>query len=485
MRPDPTPGQGEHPLEPGGRRPHSATPHGTSVSAQQPGGHTMGGMPGMAGDQEPGVMMVMHHEMARWVDLVVMGLGAWLLASPATLGYRSAALTWSDALSGALVIGFAALSLLRRSAWAPWATSLVGAWLLFAPLVFWAPEAAAYANDTLVGALLIAFGILIPHGIEMGGPQIPAGWSYNPSTWAQRVPIVALGLLGFLLARYMAAYQLGHISSAWDPFFGEGTMTILRSDVSRAFPVSDAGLGAAVYLLEMLMTVMGDARRWRTMPWMVAFFAILVVPLGVTSIVLVILQPLAVGTWCTACLVAAQAMLVMVPLTLDEVVAMGLFLYLSVRAGKSFWRTFWLGGNVPQGEEAKQARPVDSSAPAATVWGTTLPWTLLLSAALGGWLLLAPAVLGTEGVSRVADSDRLVGALVITAAMIALAEVARPVRFVNVLFGAWLMVAPWLLGGATLGASANDVIVGAVLIVLSLPRGHVQERYGSWDRFIR
>jgi hypothetical protein len=48
---------------------------------------------------------------------------------------------------------------------------------------------------------------------------------------------------------------------------------------------------------------------WRTMPWMVTFFFILVVLLGIKSIVLVILQPVAVGHWCTLCLVTALIML--------------------------------------------------------------------------------------------------------------------------------------------------------------------------------
>jgi hypothetical protein len=32
--------------------------------------------------------------------------------------------------------------------------------LLFAPLVFWSPTSAVYANDTLVGMLVIVFAIL-------------------------------------------------------------------------------------------------------------------------------------------------------------------------------------------------------------------------------------------------------------------------------------------------------------------------------------
>jgi hypothetical protein len=38
-------------------------------------------------------------------------------------------------------------------------------------------------------------------------------------------------------------------------------------------------------------------------------FGIQVIPLGVTSIVLVILQPLMVGTWCSLCLATAIFML--------------------------------------------------------------------------------------------------------------------------------------------------------------------------------
>jgi nucleoside-diphosphate-sugar epimerase/uncharacterized membrane protein len=437
-------------------------------------------------EKEPGAMMAKHHAMSLWVHPILMALGAWLIASPFTLGYRSMALVWSDVGSGALVIVLAALSLSKERAWASWANSFVGAWLLFAPLAFWAPTAGAYVNDTLVGALVIAFSVLIPHGMPMAGPDVPRGWTYNPSSWLQRSVVIALGLLGFLGARYMAAYQLGHIQTAWDPFFGNSTMRVLTSEVSRAWPVSDAGLGAMTYLLEVLMGLMGDKRRWRTMPWMVTFFGILVVPLGVTSIVLVILQPLSVGAWCSLCLATAVAMLVMIPLTLDEVVAMGQFLVQRHRAGKLFWRTFWLGGELPGA--AEETKPRDFGSPPnemlpAMVWGVTMPWTLVASAALGVWVMFAPAVFQSQAAS--ADSDRLVGALVVTFAVIAWAEVGRAIRFINVLFGAWLVASPWLLGGSTTGSTWSDVVVGVALTALSIPRGTVRQRYGDWDRYIR
>lgn len=473
------------------------------------------------GMKEPGVMMAEHHQMSLWVHPILMALGAWLMTSPITVGYRSVAMTWNDVASGAAIILLAVIATRRKGGWAGWANSFVGAWLIFAPLIFWAPTPAEYLNDTIVGALVIAFAVLIPHGMPMEGPEVPPGWTYNPSSWLQRAPVIALGFVGFLGARYMAAFQLGHLESAWDPFFTDGTVRVLTSDVSRAWPISDAGLGATTYMFEVLMGLMGDQRRWRTMPWMVTFFGILVLPLGITSIVLVIMQPLAVGEWCTLCLATAVAMLVMIPLTVDEVVAMGQFLVQSKRRGKPFWRTFWFGGNleieepVPAGkrewtcpmhpeivrdapgscpicgmalEQVEQGkRAVNFGSPAremfpAMVRGVSMNWKIVASAMLGVWLMFAPAVFGSSGAA--ADSDHLVGALIVTFAVIALAEVARPVRFINVMFGAWIAVSPWLLSGTTAGATWSDVLAGALLIYLSLSRGDTREHYGTWDRLV-
>jgi len=124
--------------------------------------------------------------------------------------------------------------------------------------------------------------------------------------------IVFLAMIGFFLSRYLAAFQLGHIVYPWDPFFGDSTRLVLTSDISKAFPVSDAGLGALSYLLDALAGLIGGSRRWRTMPWMVVLFGLFIIPPGVTSIVLVILQPVSIGAWCTLCLVASVVMLLMV-----------------------------------------------------------------------------------------------------------------------------------------------------------------------------
>jgi hypothetical protein len=433
-----------------------------------------------------------------WTNFTVMILGLWLISSPSTFGYTSAAMTWSDIISGVLLValgGISAMPTPRADFWGRWLACFVGVWLQFAPLLFWAPEAAAYLNNTLVGAWVIALTILVPmmpgmaHHMAMmkPGPELPPGWSYNPSSWPQRAPLVGLAVVGWFISRYLAARQLGHIEWPWDPFFGDGTEQVLFSDVAEAFPVSDAGLGAVAYTFEALMAFMGGTARWRTMPWMVLLFGILVVPLGVVHIVLVILMPVVVGEWCTLCLAAAGVMLVMIPLAVDEVVVMVQFMIQARREGKGLWRTFWVGDTIETAAETVDERTPDYGEPAwralpAATWGVSIPWTLGLSIAVGLWLMFSPAVWGSEGAA--ANSDYVVGALAITVAGIATAEVVRTTRFFNVLLGLWLLLAPWVLEGSTTGSALNNVIFGLVLVGLSIPRGKVLERYGTWDRYI-
>lgn len=429
---------------------------------------------------EHGPLMAWHVVAEHWVHIPVMSLGAWLLFSPVALAYRSPALAWSDMISGPLVILFAVLSM-RGWAWAPWANALVGLWVAFAPLVFWAPDPAAYANGTLVGVLIAAFSVIIPMRTEMPGPDIPPGWTYNPSTWPQRAPVIALATVSFFLSRYMASFQLGHIPAAWDPIFGRGTELVLLSEVSRAFPIPDAGLGAYTYLVELLAAVMGDARRWRTMPWMVAMFGIAVVPLGIVSVVLIMLQPVAVGAWCTICLITALFMLIMVAVSIDEVVAMIQFLVIGKRAGRSAWRLFWAGGTLPRPVEdiglARRAPP--SWTWREMFWGASFSWPLLASALLGAWVMAAPWVFGTAGPAFTFGS--VVGALAVVVAFVAWAELTRAARFLNVLIGLAIALAVWFLPDVSLAARVNDLVAGVLLAASSVPRGPIRDRYGSWD----
>jgi hypothetical protein len=431
-----------------------------------------------------------------WRDFANITLGVWLIASVFTFRHTETTSFWSDIFSGAAIAVLGILTLFPRFDLARWGLCAVGIWLLLAPLLFWTRSAAVYANDVLVGSLVIAFSVLIPmmpsrahhHVMMTPGPDIPPGWSYNPSDWIQRGPIIAMAFVGFFLSKYLAAYQLGHIAYPWDPFFGDGTRRVLDSDISRAWPVSDAGLGAVSYMIEALSGCMGGRNRWRTMPWMVVMFFMLVVPLGIVSIVLVMLQPIAVGAWCTLCLITAAAMLIMIAPAVDEVVAMGQFLAGARREGKPLWRTFWIGGTLdsykitPVAEPPSHVRRSLATQIVAAMDLDNVPANLPLSAALGVWLLAAPAVLASSGAA--ADNNYLIGALVVTWAVIAFGEVTRSIRLLNVLMGIWLVASAWALSGHSELARWNNAIVGGLLIALSVNRGQIKEQFGGWNRFL-
>jgi hypothetical protein len=431
------------------------------------------------------------HSRSIWVHYALMMLGIWLVFSHASFGYTSRALVASDILSGILLLLFALLSLNPKRLWAPWASAAVGVWLQFAPLLLWAPDAAAYLNNTLSGAFIIALAILIPGMpgeplFRQPGPELPPGWSYNPSSWWQRAPLIVLALAGWFISRYLAAFQLGYIDSVWDPIFGKGTEIVLTSEVSKAFPVSDAGLGATAYTFELLLAFLGARDRWRTNPSTVLVFGLLVVPLGITHLVLVTLMPVLVGAWCALCLLTAFLMLVMVPMALDEIVATCQFLRHKQAQGESLPKLLFKGGGLDSDEQDLRAPPLNAppqqSFP-AMFWGVNLPWNLVLATAIGCWIIAAPPFLEAEGAA--ANSNFLTGALIVTVAVVALGEVSRAVRFLNIPLAIWIIVAPWILSGETTPLILNNLAAGLVLILLSLRRGRIIERCGSWQPFIR
>jgi nucleoside-diphosphate-sugar epimerase/uncharacterized membrane protein len=452
------------------------------------------------------------HQRTLWCHFANVTLGLWLISSPFIFGmaqnwlqpgelinpngrgliYSDTWMTLSDVISGVLIIIFGLQSLSRDAGWARWAVAATGLWLLFAPLLFWTPNAAAYGNDTLIGALVIAFAVAIPSapGISpiarISGPDAPQGWDYSPSGWSNRIPIIFLAFVGLFISRYLAAFQLGHIEGAWDPLFGNGTERIITSSVSEAFPVSDAGLGAAVYVIEIVTGIIGDKRRWRTMPWLVLLFGILIVPLGGVSVFFIIIQPIVIGTWCTLCLVGALAMLLQIPYSLDEILATLQFLKARRKQGKPLWFLLLHGDTMTDGSADYSD---NFEAPAGSVIremlssGISMSWTLMVSALIGVFLMCTRLVFDTSGAA--ADSDHILGALIVTFTITAWGDVARPLRFINLGFGGWLIVAPSLISGYSTIAALASVLLGIALICLAFPLGRITSHMGAWDHIAR
>jgi len=179
-------------------------------------------------------------------------------------------------------------------------------------------------------------------------------WKYNPSSWSQRLPICALAAVAGLIATYMALYQWRVIGSVWDPVFGEQTSKVLDSDLSEKMRhwmlVPDAALGAVGYFSEALLGLAGSTRRWQFRPWLVILFGIDVIPLGIVSVILVVLQGTVVGFWCFPCLVTAAISVLLVYWAYDEVWSSLRFLkqvWDRTHDRTVLWRTFW-GGAPPE-----------------------------------------------------------------------------------------------------------------------------------------
>ena len=459
--------------------------------------------------QDPGELRDRHEELIhreharfRWTHFLNIAFGTWLLVQPPMIDVEQQGLAVIESVLGAALILFAALSLSVRMQWARGVCALIGMLVMAAPFVFWTPNPAAYLSDTLVGMLV--FGLSAGGRPEIGvspvaalaGPGIPPGWNYNPSTWRQRLPIIALALLGLYVSRWLAAYQMEQIPGVWEPFFAgsaddpqNGTEEIITSSVSEAFPVPDAALGGFVYALEIVTGIIGSRVRWRTMPWLVILFGILIAPLGIVSISFIIIQPIVIGTWSTLTLIGAAAMLIQIPYSLDELLASLQFLRRRAKAGRN-WVTVLFRGDTDEpvsgntGEEPRN----EFDAPAGEVLrdmlsgGVNLPWNLLLCAVIGIWLMFTRLTLGADG--TMAHADHLIGALVLTVVSVAAAEVARLARWALLPLGAALLVTPFVWSADTAG-TVGSLVCGAALIALCIPRGRIRNSYGSWHRYVR
>jgi hypothetical protein len=115
--------------------------------------------------------------------------------------------------------------------------------------------------------------------------------------------------------------------------------------------------------------------------------------------------------------------------------------------------------------------------------GVTYPWTLVGCTLIGIYLLCTRLLFGVE--PPLYFSDHVAGCIAIVIAVTAWAEVARPVRLLNVPLGLWVAASPFLLDGGTAVALIADVVAGLSLAVFSLPRGvRSREHYGGWDQYI-
>lgn len=313
--------------------------------------------------------------------------------------------------------------------------------------------------------------------------SIPPGWSYNPAAWSQRLPIIGLALVGFGIALYLALFQWDTFDEVWEPFFGDDSRTILLDSwVSQLLPVPDELLGALGYLADAVAGVIGGRSRWRTQPWVVVLFGLLVGPFGVVSIMLVVFQPVLFDAYCTLCLASAVVSVLMIGPAMDEMLASCQHLRRVRDAGRPFWPAFWGRETSPMRWPARER---DHAVAPRDVAQRRLSTAVQAVAGLAGvWLLASPEVLGYTGVA--AQVTQSIGPVAATFAIIAAWEVTRPARWPNVLLGPAIAVAPFLVGGFGLAGTVNAVVVGVGIGVAALVGGMDREKFGGgWRTAVR
>lgn len=100
---------------------------------------------------------------------------------------------------------------------------------------------------------------------------------------------------------------------------------------------------------------------------------------------------------------------------------------------------------------------------------------------IGLWMIVSPWALGFRAEALPLWNAIVVGALIGAVALYALYEVSAWQEWAAVLFGAWLVVSPWVLGFSGLSAAMlNAVLAGAAVLALALWALAADRDIGGW-----
>ena len=107
---------------------------------------------------------------------------------------------------------------------------------------------------------------------------------------------------------------------------------------------------------------------------------------------------------------------------------------------------------------------------------------LIVTVLLGVGLYAAPDTLGYDGAARL--NHLIVGPTVAALALIAMADVARSLRWINLLLGPWLVLSALILPHPP-AALFMGVAAGMAITALAIVRGPLNQRLGGgWPAVI-
>lgn len=103
--------------------------------------------------------------------------------------------------------------------------------------------------------------------------------------------------------------------------------------------------------------------------------------------------------------------------------------------------------------------------------------TAIFSAIIGLWVMASPAILSMS--QEAANNNHMAGPLAITFAVVAIWEINRNAIKANILIGAWLLVALFLLPYSNTGVLISNAVSGVLLILLALKKRTATQNYGG------
>jgi hypothetical protein len=105
-------------------------------------------------------------------------------------------------------------------------------------------------------------------------------------------------------------------------------------------------------------------------------------------------------------------------------------------------------------------------------------WATITSAVIGLWVMVSPAVLPMSRAA--ANNNHIAGPLVITFSLVALWDINRNAIKVNLLLGAWLLIALFVLTSTTPVIISNALSALALLMLAWKKRNSKQNFGGGW-----
>lgn len=106
-------------------------------------------------------------------------------------------------------------------------------------------------------------------------------------------------------------------------------------------------------------------------------------------------------------------------------------------------------------------------------------WTAITNIFLGLWLMISPSVLQMN--QSTANNNHIIGPLVITFSIISLWDINRKIMSVNIVLGAWLLVAIFVLNFSTaLVLSSNGACACFIVLLSTIKRKPKQHYGGGW-----